>query len=75
MFSVKEKQLIAKKIEELLLSLDHPEMPKTRPFFMLRVIGAETWSWAEILPNWTLKGQELHPNSWNENAREIMEKE
>ena len=53
MFSVKEKQFIAGQVEKLLLSLKHPEMPKERPVFMLRVEGKEDWSWAEIKPNWT----------------------
>ena len=53
MFSVKEKQFIASEIEKLLLKLDHPEMPKDKPVFYLRVEGKESWSWAEIKPNWT----------------------
>jgi len=53
MFSVKEKQFIASKIEKLLLSLDHPEMPKEKPTFHLTVLGKEAWSWAEIKPNYT----------------------
>ena len=55
MFSKAEKQMIATKIEELLLSLKHPEMPTERPKFHLRVEGKEGWSWAEIDPNWTFE--------------------
>ena len=51
MFSTKEKQYIAEKIEELLLSIRHPEMPKEKPNFKLHVDGAEDWSWADIEPN------------------------
>jgi hypothetical protein len=41
MFSQKEKQHIAAEIEKLLLSLNHPEMPKDRPKFRLHVDGLE----------------------------------
>jgi len=75
MFSLKEKQLIADKIEGLLLSLDHPEMPKDKPKFKLYVAGKEAWSWAEIKPNWAFTPEnppEINP--WNEIARDLMEK-
>jgi hypothetical protein len=52
MFSTEEKQKIAQVIEDALLELIHPEMPKERPSFHLRVDGAEIWSWADIVPNW-----------------------
>jgi len=52
MFSVKEKQFISAQIEKLLLDLNHPEMPKEKPVFFLKVMGKEDWSWAEIKPNW-----------------------
>lgn len=51
MFSKQEKQHIAAEIEKLLLSLNHPEMPKQNPQFSLHVEGKESWSWADILPN------------------------
>lgn len=70
MFSAKEKQLIAKTIEELLLSLDHPEMPKEKPIFSLHVEGKEQWSWANITPNWTNPAE--NPNGWNEIARDVL---
>ena len=52
MFSKSEKQMIANKIEEILLDLNHPEMPDEKPKFKLHVDGAEGWSWADIKPNW-----------------------
>lgn len=64
MFSTKEKQAIASAIETLLLALDHPEMPKERPKFHLHVDGEESWSWADIEPNWTFtdgKASETNP--------------
>lgn len=73
MFSVKEKQEISAAIEKILLDLDHPEMPKERPSFSLRVNGKEEWSWAVIVPNWTFDGKPPYPtNPWNERAREFM---
>jgi hypothetical protein len=75
MFSIKEKQFIASQIEKLLLELDHPEMPKEKPMFTLNVEGKESWSWAEIKPNWTF-GINNPPkiNPFNEVARDILPK-
>jgi len=73
MFSMKEKQFIASEIEKLLLKLNHPEMPKEKPMFSLRVDGKESWSWAEIQPNWTFdKDRQPGVNPWNEVAREKL---
>ena len=55
MFSTKEKQHIASEIEMLLLSLNHPEMPKDKPIFALHVDGKEVWSWVDIKPNRLIK--------------------
>jgi len=52
MFSVKQKQKIAEEIEKLLLSFDHPEMPTEKPVFKIHIDGKESWSWADIEPNW-----------------------
>ena len=52
MFSKKEKQFIAAEVEKLLLSLNHPEMPKEKAVFHVHVEGKEDWSWADIEPNW-----------------------
>lgn len=75
MFSLKEKQFIASEVEKLIISLDHPEMPKEKPMFALRIEGKENWSWAEIKPNWTF-GIDNPPgmNSWNEIARDELKK-
>lgn len=73
MFSASEKHMIAQRIEDLLLSLNHPEMPKKRPVFQLQVKGAESWSWAVIDPNWAYKNKPARVNPWNEIARGVME--
>ncbi len=72
MFSVKEKQFIATEIEKILLSLNHPEMPKEKPNFKIHILGKEDWSYADIEPNWKYADKEISVNPWNENAREIM---
>ena len=48
MFTSDEKSTIAGAVSRLLLSLNHPEMPKGSPKFILHVDGAESWSWANI---------------------------
>ena len=74
MFSVKEKQLIAKAVEKVLLGLKHPEMPGSKPSFLLHVNGKESWSFADIEPNWMYEDgkKEMGVNGWNEIAREVM---
>ena len=51
MFSTEEKQRIARELEKILLSLNHPEMPKEKVEFKLHVDGKEDWSWADIESN------------------------
>jgi len=53
MFSIEQKRRIASTVEKCLLELGHPEMPLVKPRFHLHVDGAESWSWADIDPNWT----------------------
>ncbi len=73
MFSLKEKQFIAKEIEKLLLSLEHPEMLKEKPMFTLKVEGKESWSFAEIKPNWTFDiNNPPEVNPFNEFSRKIL---
>ncbi len=74
MFSVKEKQFVSAQIEKLLLDLKHPEMPKEKPMFFLKVTGKEDWSWADIEPNWKF-GIDNAPkvNPFNEIARDILD--
>ena len=49
MFSPEEKSTIARTISRLLLSLNHPEMPKNSPKFILHVDGVKYESWANIV--------------------------
>lgn len=66
MFSVAQKKEIARKLEELLLALNHPEMPKERAAFKLHVFGKESWSWADIEPNWMFEHRAPGVNPHNE---------
>jgi len=71
MFSMQEKIQIADGIEKLLLGLNHPEMPKEKPTFHLHVDGKESWSWADIKPNWTFQENAPTTTHFNENSREF----
>jgi hypothetical protein len=57
MFSPQDKFVIAAHIEKMLLTLHHPEMPLERPRFHLHVYGEESWSWADIDPNWAIAAE------------------
>ena len=57
MFNQKEKQEIAAIIETVLLSFAHPEMPDDKPTFHLHIDGKESWSWADIEPNWSFENK------------------
>ena len=73
MFSKEEKRKIADGIEKILLDLKHPEMPDKNPMFRIHIDGKESWSWAELEPNWTFKsGKPMGINPFNEVAREVF---
>ena len=74
MFSVEEKKQIAGAVEKVIMGLDHPEMPKERPWFSLHVQGKDPYSQADIKANWIweAEGCPENPNQWNEKAREIL---
>ena len=73
MFSKEQKIFLAGEVEKLILGLNHPEMPKDKPMFFLKVTGKEDWSWADIEPNWKFgDGNKPGVNPWNEIAREVL---
>lgn len=66
---MQQKQKIAAKIEKLLLSFNHPEMPTDKPVFKLHIDGKESWSWADIEPNWIYnKNNKPNINPFNEKS-------
>ncbi len=73
MVSVKEKQHIAKEMERILLELKHPEMPNEKPKFKIHIEGKESWSWADIEPNWVYEKKEYGINPFNEISRKLMD--
>ena len=77
MFSMAEKRKISEEVEKLLLSFEHPEMPKEKVKFMLHVQGRANLSWANIEPNWVfddgIKVKGI--NTWNEISRDVLKKE
>lgn len=76
MFSAAQKCQIAAAVEKILLDLNHPEIPKERPSFSLHVNGAESWSFADIVPNWTFnKINTPGINPWNEETARRMNEE
>ena len=74
MFSVEDKKKIAAAIETVLLEIGHPEMPDEKPYFEIHIDGKESWSFADIKPNWFYneQGSPKNPNSWNEVAGDGM---
>lgn len=72
MFSIAEKQHIANVIEKTLMELDHPEMPKEKPDFKIHINGKESWSWADIEPNWKYdKDNPPSINPFNEISKQL----
>lgn len=74
MFNIEEKREIATAIENILLSLNHPEMPKEKPKFKIHIDGKESWSFADIEPNWVFDDgkKEMGINPFNEISRFIL---
>lgn len=66
MFSVRQKQEIAEKVQNILREMKHPELPDSEIQFKLHVDGAESWSWADIQNNGVYKEKAPSVNEWNE---------
>lgn len=64
MFSVAQKRSISEKIQSILRETGHPELPKDEIQFHLHVLGAESWSWADIKNNEAVSNPSV--NLWNE---------
>jgi hypothetical protein len=64
MFSVRQKREIAEKIQQILSETEHPELPKGEIQFIIRVAGAQPWSWAVIQNNGAVTNPTI--NQWNE---------
>lgn len=51
MFSTKQKQEIAEKVQQILRETNSPELPTGEIKFLLHVDGDNFWSWADIVNN------------------------
>jgi hypothetical protein len=64
MFSVAQKRQISEAVQKILRDTNHPELPSTEIQFALHVVGAESWSWADIRNNSAVTNPGINP--WNE---------
>lgn len=65
MFSVNQKREIADAVQRILRNTRHPELPAEGEIeFTLHVVGAESWSWADIRNNGAVTQPGVNP--WNE---------
>lgn len=63
MFSIRQKREISEKVQEILRSTNHPELPKGEIKFALHVEGAEDWSWADIQNNGAVLSPSVNPHN------------
>lgn len=70
MFSVHQKRAISARIQEILRSTDHPELPKGEITFTIRIEGAELWSWAVIQNNGAIADPSINPHNEQADRRE-----
>ena len=61
MFSVREKRLISEKVQQALRDTGHPELPEGEIRFQLTVLGAESWSFAQISNNGVVFNPDVNP--------------
>ena len=64
MFSVRQKQEIADRVQAILRETNHPELPDGEIPFTLHVDGATAMSWADIRNNGAVENPSV--NLWNE---------
>ena len=63
MFSVRQKRIIADKIQTILRETDHPELPEGEIEFQLHVKGKNSWSWADIRNNSAILEPSINPHN------------
>lgn len=66
MFSIRQKREISEAVQGILRKTGHPELPNGEIQFNLHVVGAESWSWADIRNNSAVPKPSVNPH--NENA-------
>lgn len=64
MFSIQQKRDISDAVQKILRDTQHPELPTEGEItFNLKVIGAESWSWAEIKNNAAVTNPSVNPHN------------
>ena len=64
MFSVQQKREISDAVQKILRSTMHPELPPTGEVtFSLKVLGAESWSYADIKNNGAVGDPGVNPHN------------
>jgi len=64
MFSVQQKREISDAVQKILRSTMHPELPPTGEItFSLKVLGAESWSYADIKNNGAVGDPGVNPHN------------
>ena len=63
MFSVRQKREISEAVQKILQDTNHPELPRGEINFLLRVDGAESWSWANIKNNGSVVIPSVNPHN------------
>lgn len=74
MFSIRQKQEIAEKIQAALRETNHPELPSGEISFQLHVDGAEAWSWADIQNNSAVTAPGVNPHNEAQDKRGFYDK-
>jgi len=59
-FSIRQKREISDKVQKILRETGHPELPENEINFLLHVEGAESWSWADIRNNASVKNPNIN---------------
>lgn len=72
MFSVRQKREIADAVQKILRATNHPELPSGEISFELFVMGAEPWSFAQILNNGAVKEPAVNPHNEAQDPRENL---
>ena len=63
MFSVRQKREISEAVQKILRDTNHPELPDDEIQFKLFVLGAASWSWADIRNNGAIKNPSVNPHN------------
>jgi hypothetical protein len=80
MFSMEQKRDISDAVQRVLRATNHAELPDGEISFTLHVVGAESWSWADIGNNGAHGNPGINPHNElmasipKEEGRELIEK-